>query len=71
MTWRARDTRTVLRWFHIVASVVLATYIYSPWQSVPAFDAGVRFVLIPLLAASGIWMWQQATFRRLIRRWRA
>ena len=37
MTWRAGDRRTALRWYHIVASVVLATYIYSPWRLEPTF----------------------------------
>ena len=60
-------TRRALRWLHIVGSVVLGVYLYSPWGSEPAFRAVVLFGVFPALGASGgaMWLWP-----RIVRAWR-
>lgn len=68
MSWRPHHTRIALRWFHIVASIALAIYIYAPWQSVWAFEVGIKCVLVPALVLTGLGMWKQAMIRRLLRR---
>ncbi|MFN2323274.1 MAG: hypothetical protein ABR510_10000 [Trueperaceae bacterium] len=57
-------TRRALRWLHIVGSVVLGVYLYSPWGTEPVFEAVVLFGVFPALGASGVAMWQ---WPRLVR----
>lgn len=58
-------TRRSLRWGHIVASLVLGTYLYSPWSQEPVFAAIVLYAVFPLMALSGLWMWNQGRIARL------
>ena len=57
--------RRTLRWGHIVASLVLGTYLYSPWSQQPAFAAVVLYGVFPFMALSGLWMWNQGRIARL------
>ena len=50
--------RRALRWLHIIGSVVLGIYLYSPWGTEPAFRALVLYGVFPVLGASGVVMWQ-------------
>ncbi len=58
-------TRQILRWGHLVASGVLGTYLYSPYGENPVFEAVTLYGVFPLMAVSGIWMWQQGRIARL------
>ena len=60
--------RQIARAIHTVGSVVIAIYIYSSWSNDPVFTAMVQFVTIPLLALTGITMWQQARLLKLFQR---
>ncbi|MEM8529434.1 MAG: hypothetical protein AAGF95_01240 [Chloroflexota bacterium] len=60
--------RQLARAIHTVGSVVIATYIYSSWSSDPVFTMMVQFVTIPLLALTGIAMWQQSRLLKLFQR---
>lgn len=62
---QANRLRALLRWLHIAAGAIVGAYLYSPWGTEPAFRTAVQFALIPLLAATGVTMWQQS---RLMRR---
>ena len=58
--------RSILRWIHIVLSVPIAGYIYSPFANLPQYAPATRFVFFPLMVLSGLWMWQGHLLRRLI-----
>lgn len=58
--------RAILRWVHILASIPILGYIYSPFEELPKYAPKVRLVIVPLLIASGLWMWKGAAVRRLI-----
>lgn len=60
--------RRILRWGHIVASGVIGTYLYSPLAADPVFATLTHYVVFPLMALSGIAMWQQGRLTRLFRR---
>ena len=49
--------RMILRWIHIVFSIPIIGYIYSPFDQIPNYAPAVRFVFVPVLALSGLWMW--------------
>ena len=58
--------RSIFRWIHIVFSIPILGYIYSPFEEIPKYAARVRFVFVPVLVLSGLWMWKGHVVRRLI-----
>ena len=59
-------TRTVFRWIHIIFAIPILGYIYSPFEQIPNYAPATRFVFVPVLALSGLWMWKGHVVRRLI-----
>jgi thiosulfate reductase cytochrome b subunit len=59
------NQRTVFRWIHIVLSIPIIGYIYSPFEDIPQYAPAVRFVFFPILVLSGLWMWKGHVVRRL------
>lgn len=62
-----KQLRRVTRWIHIVGSILLGIYIYSPWSRYVAFSRLMQIGVIPILTLSGIAMWQQARTLQLLR----
>ena len=58
--------RLIFRWIHIVFSIPILGYIYSPFEEIPKYAARVRFVVVPAMLLSGLWMWKGHVLRRLI-----
>jgi hypothetical protein len=58
--------RSILRWIHIVFSIPILGYIYSPFEEIPNYAPAVRYVFLPILVLSGLWMWKGHVIRRLI-----
>jgi thiosulfate reductase cytochrome b subunit len=58
--------RSILRWIHLVLSIPILGYIYSPFAEIPKYAPAVRFVFLPILVLSGLWMWKGLILRRLI-----
>ena len=58
--------RSIFRWIHIVFSIPILGYIYSPFEELPKYADRVRFVFVPVLLLSGLWMWKGHVVRRLI-----
>ena len=58
--------RLIFRWIHIVFSIPILGYIYSPFEEIPKYAPRVRFVVVPLMLLSGVWMWKGHVLRRLI-----
>ena len=57
--------RSILRWIHIVFSIPIIGYVYSPFENIPQYAGPTRFVFLPALALTGLWMWKGQTIRRL------
>ena len=55
---RDATTRSILRWIHIVFSIPILGYIYSPFEKLPLYAPRVRFVVVPVMLLSGLWMWK-------------
>jgi hypothetical protein len=49
--------RTIVRWIHIVVSIPILGYIYSPFDKIPQYAFPTRFVFLPTMVVSGLWMW--------------
>ena len=58
--------RTILRTIHIIFSIPILGYIYSPFDQIPNYAFPTRFVFVPALVLSGLWMWKGTALRRLI-----
>ena len=58
--------RSIARWIHIVFSIPILGYIYSPFDQLPNYASRVRFVVVPMMLLSGLWMWKGHVVRRFI-----
>ena len=57
--------RSIVRWIHIVFSIPIIGYVYSPFDKLPEYAPRVRYVVIPLMVLSGLWMWKGHVVRRI------
>ena len=62
----AATTRFIVRLIHLVFSIPIIGYIYSPFEQLPNYAPVVRFVAIPAIALTGLWMWKGHLLRRLV-----
>jgi hypothetical protein len=60
--------RAILRWTHIVFGIPIIGYAYSPFEELPDYAPIVRFVAIPAIVLTGLWMWKGHVLSRLISR---
>ena len=58
--------RSIFRWIHIVFAVPILGYIYSPFEKLPDYAPKTRYVFVPVMILSGLWMWKGHVLRRLI-----
>jgi hypothetical protein len=63
---REATKRSIFRWIHIVFSIPILGYIYSPFEEIPKYADVVRQVVVPVILLSGLWMWKGHVVRRLI-----
>jgi len=56
MTMRQSILRVIFRWIHIVFSIPILGYIYSPFEEVPKYAPVVRLVFVPVIVVSGLWI---------------
>jgi hypothetical protein len=57
--------RDIQRVTHLVAALVLVLYVYIPLGSVPLLTTVLQFGVLPLLAVTGMLMWQWTRLRKL------
>lgn len=60
--------RVILRWVHIVFAIPIIGYVYSPFQDLPDYAPPTRYVFLPIMALSGLWMWKGYWIRWLFRK---
>ena len=60
--------RAIFRWTHIVCSIPIIGYIYSPFDQIPDYAPATRFVFLPVMLLTGLWMWKGHLVRRLVAR---
>jgi hypothetical protein len=60
--------RAIVRTIHILVSIPILGYIYSPFEQIPNYAPATRFVFVPVLILSGLWMWKGHAVRRLVSR---
>lgn len=60
--------RTILRWAHLIFSIPILGYLYSPFEEIPNYAPLVRYFFVPVLVVSGLWMWKGHVVRRVLSR---
>lgn len=58
--------RAIFRWIHIIFAIPIVGYIYSPFDKIPQYARPTRFVFVPVMVLTGLWMWKGHLVRRLI-----
>jgi thiosulfate reductase cytochrome b subunit len=61
-------TRSIFRWIHIIFAIPILGYIYSPFDKLPDYAFKTRFIFVPIMVLSGLWMWKGHVVRRLFLR---
>ena len=59
-------TRTIFRWIHLLFSIPILGYIYSPFDKLPDYAFKTRYIFVPAMILSGLWMWKGHVVRRVI-----
>lgn len=62
----AATQRVVFRWIHLVLSIPILGYIYSPFERLPDYAPLTRYVFLPTMVVTGLWMWKGHLVRRII-----
>jgi len=65
-TMNTATQRSIVRWIHLIFSIPILGYIYSPFEKLPGYAPTTRFVFLPVMVLSGLWMWKGHVLRRLI-----
>ena len=63
--------RSIFRWVHIVCGIPILGYIYDSPSDTHNYATSVRYLFLPVLLLSGLWMWKGHVVRRLISKRRA
>lgn len=58
--------RSIFRWIHIIFSIPIIGYVYSPFEEIPQYAAPTRYVFLPVLILTGLYMWKGHVLERLI-----
>jgi thiosulfate reductase cytochrome b subunit len=59
-------TRSIVRWIHLILAIPIVGYIYSPFEVLPDYAGPTRFVFLPLMVTTGLWMWKGHVLKRLV-----
>jgi hypothetical protein len=58
--------RSIFRWIHIIGGVPILGYIYDSPTDTPNYAWSIRYVFLPVLLISGLWMWKGHVVRQLV-----
>ena len=54
--------RSILRWIHIIVTIPIFGFIYGPPAEVQEYAGAVRYVFVPVIVFSGLWMYSGVIF---------
>ena len=57
--------RSIFRTIHLILTIPIIGYIYSPFEVIPDYAFPTRFIFLPAMVLSGLWMWKGHLVRRL------
>jgi hypothetical protein len=50
--------RLIFRWIHIIFGLSIFGYVYGPPEEVLQYRDNFRFIFVPVIVLSGLWMWK-------------
>jgi hypothetical protein len=62
--WTASKERTFIRALHLVLSIPILSYLYGPVAQIPPAAFFVRWIAMPLVILSGLWLWLKPRIKR-------
>jgi hypothetical protein len=60
--------RALIRMLHLLLSIPIIGFIYGPVAHIPPAATFTRFVAVPFVIISGVWMWLKPRLLRWLRR---
>ena len=64
-------SRSIFRWIHLVFSIPILGYIYSPFEKLPNYAPATRFVIVPAMSFRDCGWGKAMSFDDLFRKDRA
>jgi hypothetical protein len=64
---KTHQQRNLIRWIHLITGGLIATYVYSPWHKIYEFQLLIKFIVIPALIVSGIWLWKGTWIQKILK----
>jgi hypothetical protein len=62
--------RKIIRWMHIILSIPILGYVYGPVADLYYGSRAVKWVFLPVIILSGLWLWKghllKGWFRRVM-----
>ena len=58
--------RWIPRLIHIIVSIPIFGYIFSPFDKLPLYAPPTRYVFFPIMVLTGLWMWKGHIVVRLL-----
>ena len=55
---KAATERKLIRWIHLILSIPILGFIYGPVSEIPEAAFATRFVFLPVVVLSGLWLWK-------------
>jgi thiosulfate reductase cytochrome b subunit len=65
---KASTQRKIWRWVHIILSIPILGYIYGPVSTIPPAAFAVKWVFMPIIIISGLWMWKGQVVKKWFRK---
>lgn len=65
---KASTERKIIRWLHLLLSIPILGFIYGPVSEIPRAAFATRFVFMPVVILSGLWLWKGHAVKKYFRR---
>jgi hypothetical protein len=65
---KAATERKIIRWIHILLSVPLLGYVYGPLGQNAGAAWAIRWLYLPIVVLTGLWLWKGHWLKKLLRR---
>jgi len=60
--------RKLIRWIHLLLSIPILGFIYGPVAEIPRAAFATRFVFMPIVILSGLWLWKGHAVKKYFRK---
>lgn len=61
----AATGRAIFRCIHLILAIPIVGYVYSPFDKLPEYAFPTRFIFLPAMVVTGLWMWKGHVVRRI------